>query len=216
LSLLTKPITIFSHRYKRADSRIQAGILAQDNRVRSYYEAVTDNGTVIARFYLGLGIEVPGQNELWRILKQPKMESLVPPGRSASDPASNLFKGSTNLFGRVCRITQGQDRLGGYILEGNGWRGSRIRRVNDGVRVANVYAEGDPPEIFHVDPARSVPEIPLTSVFLIIHFLLEREIRHGSEVKRPTPTVEIPSSTAEPASPPVERTMLTFEPVDLD
>ena len=164
---------------------MQSGVLSQDRRIKTFYEAYLADGTLVATFYIGQGIQIKGQSDMWRVMKQPNIESLMPPGGSANDAAANIFKGTTSLFGKVCRVTVGGDRLGGYVLEGNGWRGSRIRRVSDGVRIANLYAEGDPPDVFHLDPARSQAEIPLTAAYIVVYFLLEREIRHNSMVSRP-------------------------------
>jgi len=160
---------------------------SRSKRAVEYYEAATDDGLIIATFHLGEGIQLTGHPAMWRVLKQPQIESLMQPvGTAGSNAVANIFRGTTGLFGRVCRITLGTDRMGGYVLEGNGWRGSRIRRVHDGVRLANVYAEGDPPEIFHVDPARTTPEVPMEVALIVIFFLLERELRHGANVRRPT------------------------------
>ena len=149
---------------------------------------MTNDGTVLATFHLGEGIQIKGHTDMWRVLKQPQIESLMQPANtgSTSNAVANIFRGTTGLFGRVCRITLGSDRLGGYVLEGNGWRGSRIRRVGDGVRLANLYAEGDPPEVFHIDPARSKPEVPMEVALIVIFFLLEREVRHGAHIRRPS------------------------------
>jgi len=186
VSLLSQPLTIVPMYLSSAQARQQSGLMAQSKRSMSYFEAITAEGDVLATFHMGQGIVIKGQSEMWRVLKQPNIESLMQPGMSTANAAASIFKGTTNLFGRVCRITVGVDRLGGYVLEGNGWRGSRIRRATDGVRVANLYAEGDPPEIFHLDPARAKPEIPMAVAYLVLYFLLEREIRHGSWISRPT------------------------------
>ena len=188
MSLLNQPLTIIPKWQNGVQARVQTGVLAQDRRVKTFYEAYLPDGTLVATFYIGHGIEIKGQSDLWRVMKQPNIESLMPPGGTAGDAVVSIFRGTTSLFGKVCRVTLGGDRLGGYVLEGNGWRGSRIRRMTDGVRLANIYAEGDPPEVFHLDPARTTAEIPLTAAYIVIYFLLEREIRHNSMVSRPTST----------------------------
>lgn len=147
------------------------------------YEVILPDYSVIAVLHIGHGVALKGYDNLWRIVRQQGTLTLTAPG-SASRTAS-LYIATTSSFGRVGRIFLGEDRFGGYLVEGNGWRGSRIRRAADNVRVANLFSEGDPATIYHMTPAQPRPELPLEVALLAAYFLTDRDIRHGSWVPRP-------------------------------
>ena len=88
----------------------------------------------------------------------------MPPGR-----ASN---------GRFYRVTDGDSRLGGFDIIGRGWRGGLMVRREDKQRAVILRGEGDPPDVYFMEPVPRAAHLPsLASALLIPYVLTERELK---------------------------------------
>jgi hypothetical protein len=189
LIALEQPLTIYSRPLRTAQACLPGGLIIPAHRYLWYYEARTSTGELAATLHLEEGIVIPGFDGLWRVSHRDGVYTLNAPTGNGSTPVASYFVGNAGLFNPVRRLTLGADRLGGYEIGGNGWRGGWVTHADTGARVLMMTGDGDPPNVYHVTPARNAPSVPMPAVLLLSYILTEREVRNGCWIPRPRSAV---------------------------
>ena len=162
------------------------GVVMQTHKYLWYYTAQLLDGTLIATLHLGEGILAEGETSPWRVMRRDNLRTLLLQTRGGSEALATYYPAGSGVNGRFYRVTDGDSRLGGFDITGRGWRGGLITRREDKQRAVILRGEGDPPDVYFMEPVARAAQLPsLASALLIAYILTEREVKEGSWVKRP-------------------------------
>ena len=157
-----------------------------------YYVATWSDGSVAASLHVGEGIVPVGETQPWRIMRRDRSRILLRPTPQGTEAAASYFPGGSGVTGEFFRITDGDTRMGGFDILGRGWRGGVVLRRETKERTLILRGDGDPPDVYYMEPLPRVSFQPsVASSLLLAYVLTEREVREGSWVKRPpTPPIK--------------------------
>jgi hypothetical protein len=148
-----------------------------------YYEVILDDGEVVATLHLDEGVTIVGYDALLRVTTRDRVTTLWKPGGSGHDAVATYFVGNAGLFSTVRRVTLGDRRAGGYVLDGNGWRGSWLLDAASHERMMTFVAQGDPAVRYCVTPSAG-RSLPLAVAVLTSYILMEREAQGWAVASR--------------------------------
>lgn len=185
LVALTQPLIIRSRPLRTAQACLPGGLIVPAHRFLWYYEARTPGGELAATIHLEEGVVMSGCDGLWRVTQRDGVYTLTSPAGIGSAPAASYFVGNAGLFQPVRRLTLGDERVGGFEVGGNGWRGGWLTSADSENRVLKMSGEGDPPSVYHIAPVTGAPDVPVSAALLLSYVLIEREVRTGCWIPRP-------------------------------
>ncbi len=182
-------LTIRSRPIKAAGASLP-GVVLPARRYLWYYVASWPDGTPAASLHLGEGIVPAGEATPWRIMRRDRTRILLRPlPGGATEAVASYYPGGSGVGGEFFRINDGEARVGGFDVLGNGWRGGVVLRRDTKERTLLLRGDGDPPDVYYIEPLPRVALLPsLASVLLLAYVLTEREVRQGSWIKRPSNT----------------------------
>ncbi len=179
-------LTIRARPIKAAGATL-SGVVVPARRYLWYYVASWPDGTPAASLHLGEGIVPAGEAVPWRVMRRDRTRTLLRPlPNGDSEAAASYYPGGSGVGGEFFRINDGEARAGGFDVLGNGWRGGVVLRRDTKERTLLLRGDGDPPDVYYVEPLPRVSLLPsLAAVLLLAYVLTEREVRQGSWIKRP-------------------------------
>ncbi|MDQ2800793.1 MAG: hypothetical protein M3Y13_14275 [Armatimonadota bacterium] len=201
---LDRLLTIRAVPVRGLQARLPGGLVIPTHRFQWYYAAQWPDGSVAATLHLGEGIVPAREAALWRILQRSGIRTLLKPVARGTEPLASYFAGGQGPTGPVFRLTEGDSRSGGFDILGKGWRGGVLLRHTDKARSVLLRGEGDPPDVYFLEPVASAPQpLSLPAALLVAYVLIEREVKEGSWIKRPValpepPPVDEPEAENEP------------------
>jgi len=165
----------------------RTGIVVQSRRYLWYYQATWPDGSLAASLHLGEGIVPAGEARPWGIMRRDRTRTLLQPTPSgALTTAASYYPGGSGVNGEFFRVTEGDSRLGGFDILGRGWRGGVGVRRDTKERCLLLRGDGDPPDVYYVEPLpRATAQPSLAAVLLLAYVLTECEVREGNWIKRP-------------------------------
>lgn len=185
IALLENLLTIRAHPIKGAGVTLP-GVLTTSRKFLWYYAATWPDGTLVASLHLGEGIVMAGDTLPWRVMRRDRTRTLLRATPSGIEAVASYYPGGSGVTGDFSRITDGASREGGFDIYGRGWRGGVIVRRDTKERSVLLRGDGDPPDIYYMEPIPKASSQPsLASALLLAYVLTEREVREGSWIKRP-------------------------------
>ena len=185
IPLLNDLLTIRARPIKGAGATLP-GILTTSRKFLWYYAATWPDGTLVASLHLGEGIVLAGDSQPWRVMRRDRTRTLLRPTPQGAEAVASYYPGGSGVTGDFSRITDGASREGGFDIYGRGWRGGVVVRRDTKERSVLLRGDGDPPDIYYMEPIPKASSQPsLASVLLLAYVLTEREVREGSWIKRP-------------------------------
>jgi len=185
IPLLDDLLTIRARPIKGAGATLP-GVLTTSRKFLWYYAATWPDGTLIASLHLGEGIVLAGESQPWRVMRRDRTRTLLRPTPQGVEAVASYYPGGSGVTGDFSRITDGASREGGFDIYGRGWRGGVIVRRDTKERSVLLRGDGDPPDIYYMEPIPKASSQPsLASALLLAYVLTEREVREGSWIKRP-------------------------------
>jgi len=179
-------LTIRSKPIKRAGTTLP-GVVVPSHKYLWYYVATWPDGSLAASLHLGEGIVPAGEAQPWRVMRRDRTRTLLMPTLQGPEPAASYYPGGSGVSGEFQRITDGDSRLGGFDIFGNGWRGGVVLRRETKERTLILRGDGDPPNVYYMEPVpRASAQPTVASALLLAYILTEHEVREGSWIKRPT------------------------------
>lgn len=161
-------------------------VVVASRRYLWYYLATWPDGSLAASLHLGEGIIPAGESQPWHVMRRDRIRTLLEPTGQGLVPVASFYPGGSGVDGEFFRITEGDSRLGGFDILGRGWRGGVALRRRTKERCLLLRGDGDPPDVYYVEPLPKAPAQPsLASVLLLAYVLTEREVREGNWIKRP-------------------------------
>jgi len=183
---LSRLLTIRARPVKAAGATLP-GVLAPSRRYLWYYVAHWPDGGVAASLHLGEGIVPFGEAAPWRVMRRDRMRTLLRPTPQGTETAASYYPAGSGVGGEFFRVTDGDTRAGGFDVHGRGWRGGVVLRRETKERTLLLRGDGDPPDVYYMEPLPRVSALPsLASALLLAYLLTEREVREGSWIRRPT------------------------------
>ena len=185
IPLLDDLLTIRARPIKGAGATLP-GILTTSRKFLWYYAVTWPDGTLVASLHLGEGIVLAGDSQPWRVMRRDRTRTLLRPTSQGAEAVASYYPGGSGVTGDFSRITDGASREGGFDIYGRGWRGGVIVRRDTKERSVLLRGDGDPPDIYYMEPIPKASSQPsLASALLLAYVLTEREVREGSWIKRP-------------------------------
>ncbi len=183
---LSRLLTIRARPVKAAGATLP-GVLVTSRRYLWYYVAEWPDGGLAASLHLGEGVVPFGETQPWRIIRRDRTRTLLRPTPQGTEAVASCYPAGSGLDGEFLRVTDGDARSGGFDIHGRGWRGGVVLRRETKERTLLLRGDGDPPDIYYMEPLPRVSALPsLASALLLAYLLTEREVREGSWIKRPT------------------------------
>ena len=180
LTIRAKPINV--------TGATRLGVIVPTRRYLWYYAATWPDGSLAASLHLGEGIVPAGETRPWGIMRRDRTRTLLQPGPSGAEPAASFYPGGSGVNGEFSRLTEGDSRLGGFDILGRGWRGGVGVTRETKQRCLLLRGDGDPPDIYYLEPLLRAPRQPsLAAALLLAYVLTEHEVREGNWIKRPEP-----------------------------
>ncbi len=179
-------LTIRACPIKRAGATLP-GIVVPTRKYLWYYVASWPNGRIAASLHLGEGIVPAGEAQPWRVMRRDRSRILLRPTGHGTEAAASYYPGGSGVNGEFFRLNDGEERAGGFDILGRGWRGGVVLRRETKERTLLLRGEGDPPDVYFMEPLpRTYAQPSLAAALLLAYVLTEREVREGSWIKRPT------------------------------
>ena len=164
----------------------RAGVVVPTRRYQWYYTAAWPDGSLAASLHLGEGIIPAGEARPWTVMRRERTRTLLQPSPSGLVTAASYYPGGSGVNGEFFRLTEGDSRLGGFDILGRGWRGGVGVTRDAKRRCLLLRGDGDPPDVYYVEPIDRAPAQPSVAAALLLAYVLtEREVREGNWVKRP-------------------------------
>ncbi len=179
-------LTIRSRQIKSAGATLP-GLVVPTRKYLWYYVATWEDGSVAASIHLGEGIVPEGEVQPWHIMRRDRTRTLLRPTGQGTEPVASYYPAGSGVTGEFFRINDGEERRGGFDVLGRGWRGGVVLRRETKERTLILRGDGDPPDVYYVEPLPRVAAQPsVAAVLLLAYVLTEREVREGNWIKRPT------------------------------
>ncbi len=164
----------------------QTGVVVSSRRYLWYYVATWPDGTLAASLHLGEGVVPAGETRPWGVMRRDRTRTLLQPNSSGSLAAASYYPAGSGVNGEFFRLTEGDSRISGFDILGRGWRGGVGVRRETKERCLLLRGDGDPPDVYYVEPLpRATAQPSLAAVLLLAYVLTEREVREGNWIKRP-------------------------------
>lgn len=178
-------LTIRSRTVKAAGATLP-GVVVPTRKYLWYYVASWPDGSPAASIHLGEGVVPAGETQPWRVMRRDRSRTLLMPTPQGTEVAASYYPAGSGVGGEFFRMTDGDARLGGFDIYGRGWRGGVILRRETKERVLILRGDGDPPDVYYVEPVPRASARPtVAAVLLLAYVLTEREVREGNWIKRP-------------------------------
>ena len=162
-------------------------VVVLSRRYLWYYAATWPDGSLAASLHLGEGIVPAGETRPWGVMRRDRTRTLLRPTSQGSQAAASLYPSGSGVNGEFSRLTESNSRLGGFDILGRGWRGGVGVRRETKERCLLLRGDGDPPDVYYIEPLPRAPAQPsLAAALLLAYVLTEREVREGNWIKRPT------------------------------
>lgn len=182
---LTQMLTLRARPIKPAGATLP-GVVLPARKYLWYYVAAWPDGTAAASLHLGEGIVPAGETAPWRILRRDRTRTLLRQGALGLEPVATYGPGGSGIDGEFFRLREGDSPQGGFDIFGRGWRGGVLLSRGTQERVLRLRGQGDPPDVYFLEPLPSAAAPPsLAAALLLAYVLTEREVREGSWIKRP-------------------------------
>ncbi len=188
---IDRVLTIRSHTIKAAGATLP-GVIVPTRKYLWYYVASWPDGSPAASLHLGEGIVPVGETQPWRVMRRDRSRILLMPTSQGTTTAASYYPGGSGIGGEFFRITDGDARAGGFDIYGRGWRGGVVLRRETKERVLLLRGDGDPPDIYYMEPVpRASAQPSVAAALLLAYVLTAREVREGNWIKRPTPLPDV-------------------------
>ena len=162
------------------------GVVVASRRYLWYYVATWPDGSLAASLHLGEGIVPAGETQPWRVMRRDRTRTLLQPTPQGTETAASYYPAGSGVNGEFFRLTEGDSRLAGFDILGNGWWGGVGVRRETKERCLILRGDGDPPDVYYLEPLARAPVQPsLAAALLLAYVLTEREVREGNWIKRP-------------------------------
>ena len=185
LAPIDRLLTIRARQIKPAGATLP-GVIVPSHKYFWYYIASWPDGTPAASLHLGEGIVPAGEKQPWRVMRHDRSRLLLRPTPQGTEVAASYHPGGSGVTGEFFRINAGEERQGGFDILGNGWRGGAILRRETKERALILRGDGDPPDVYYMEPFPDASVQPsLAASLLLAYILTMREVREGSWIKRP-------------------------------
>ncbi len=182
---LTSLLTIRARPVNSAGAT-RTGVVVASRRYLWYYLATWPDGSLAASLHLGEGIAPAGETRPWTIMRRDRTRTLLQPVPGGTLTAASYYPGGSGVTGEFFRLTDGDARLGGFDILGRGWRGGVGLRRGTKERCLLLRGDGDPPDVYYIDPLpRATAQPSVAAALLLAYVLTEREVREGNWIKRP-------------------------------
>jgi hypothetical protein len=186
LAPIDRLLTIRARPIKPAGATLP-GIVIPSHKYFWYYVAAWPDGTPVASLHLGEGIVPAGETQPWRIMRRDRSRLLLRPTPQGTEIAASYYPGGSGVTGDFFRINEREERQGGFDILGNGWRGGVVLHRDTKERTLILRGDGDPPDVYYMEPApRALSQPSLAALLLLAYLLTMREVREGSWIKRPS------------------------------
>ncbi len=179
-------LTIRARQIKSAGATLP-GVVVPSHKYQWYYVASWPDDSPAASLHLGEGILPAGETQPWRIMRRDRSRLLLRPTPQGTEVAASYYPGGSGVTGDFFRINTAEERTGGFDILGHGWRGGVVLRRETKERTLILRGDGDPPDVYYMEPVpRASAQPSLAAALLLAYLLTAREVREGSWIKRPT------------------------------